>query len=487
MEDGREIVKDSISHTTSLPLYRRTLSHVVTCRQTERLATALARSKRWAAPAVNGTVQSSSSPSHHIQSPKVVPINIKMSYVAFVLLSALIAHATCRIHARQRSATPAASSAWQIVPSTQPKPDNTYSNGAAWRQGLPEDNSAPVPEIFNARDIDIPFRRLQQGKLMYFQEGELNQPGQITDILSPDQYDFANQSACGIPDSAFFQSKVAIHPYWLKYAPDGLGLNRRHDLLFPPLSLPNWSELHHVQLNPFPFACVIKGMPADLEAHQLKQTGYCMQDVCINFIRNDWQNDMINKVTDICCTDVNDPSCCHTPNDIKIDRTKALVLYGYSGKQPKDVPALSGAKYPEPANWIFSKCWAEAIVQPAYADNWWSDPLMPADQKWQAQQDTAQHANNQQTYPAKGWATYPMGGYMGRDPQSITDWQQGDPTPPWTPVAGGKGFGGSSAGSGGGATAAGNKTSADAGVDGPNGGGVQAVSNSSGNIISPMF
>ena len=62
---------------------------------------------------------------------------------------------------------------------------------------------------------------------MYFKEGELNVPGAITDQWNPGQYDFANQSACGIPDSAFLNSKVAIHPYWLKYAPDDLGLNRK--------------------------------------------------------------------------------------------------------------------------------------------------------------------------------------------------------------------------------------------------------------------
>ena len=75
---------------------------------------------------------------------------------------------------------------------------------------------------------------------------------------------------------------------------------------------------------------------------------------------------------------------------------------------------------------------------------------------------------------------------MGRDPQPITDWRQGDPTPPWTPVAGGKGFGGSSAGSGGAAAAAGNETDVDAGVHGSNGGGVQPVSSSSGNITSQI-
>ena len=84
-----------------------------------------------------------------------------------------------------------------------------------------------------------------------------------------------------------------------------------------------------------------------------------MQDVCINFVRQDWTNDMILKVTDICCTDPNDPSCCATPNDIKIDRTKAQILYGFSGQDVSNVPQLSGSKYPEPAFWFFSKCWDE--------------------------------------------------------------------------------------------------------------------------------
>ena len=65
---------------------------------------------------------------------------------------------------------------------------------------------------------------------MFFKEGELNSPGAITDQWKPGQNDFANQSACGIPDNAFFNSKVAIHPYWLKYAPDGLGLDRMRSL-----------------------------------------------------------------------------------------------------------------------------------------------------------------------------------------------------------------------------------------------------------------
>ena len=116
---------------------------------------------------------------------------------------------------------------WQPVPLVNPKEDNTYNSPGPWRPGLPPDSGDIGPEIYNARSIDIPFGRLHQGNMMYFKEGELNVPGAITDQWTPGQYDFANQSACGIPDSAFLNSKVAIHPYWLKYAPDDLGLNRK--------------------------------------------------------------------------------------------------------------------------------------------------------------------------------------------------------------------------------------------------------------------
>ena len=71
-----------------------------------------------------------------------------------------------------------------------------------------------------------------------------------------------------------------------------------------------------------------------------------MQDVCISFITEQWSQDMILKVADVCCTDVNDPSCCHTPNDIKIDRTKAQILEGFSGKDQESTPQLSGAEFP---------------------------------------------------------------------------------------------------------------------------------------------
>ena len=60
---------------------------------------------------------------------------------------------------------------------------------------------------------------------MFFSSGELNTPTGDTDQwintpATPTQngIDSANQSACGIPDNAFSGSKVAIHPYFLKYA-----------------------------------------------------------------------------------------------------------------------------------------------------------------------------------------------------------------------------------------------------------------------------
>ena len=56
-----------------------------------------------------------------------------------------------------------------------------------------------------------------------FPQGQLNDPNSYTDQWTPNVYDFANQSACGIPDNACLQGKAAIHPYFLKYA----GLDRK--------------------------------------------------------------------------------------------------------------------------------------------------------------------------------------------------------------------------------------------------------------------
>ena len=79
-------------------------------------------------------------------------------------------------------------------------------------------------------------------------------------------------------------------------------------------------------------------------------TGYCMQDVCISFWKQDGKSDMMLKVTDICSTDPSSPTYCASPSDIKIDRTKAKIVYGLG-----DVP--KGNEYPEPVWWFFMKCW----------------------------------------------------------------------------------------------------------------------------------
>ena len=81
--------------------------------------------------------------------------------------------------------------------------------------------------------------------------------------------------------------------------------------------------------------------------------GYCMQDVCISFWKEDGSQDMMLKVTDICSTDPNDPSHCASPVDIKIDRTKASIMEGAA----LDSPAITGNAYPDKVWWFFTKCW----------------------------------------------------------------------------------------------------------------------------------
>ena len=75
-----------------------------------------------------------------------------------------------------------------------------------------------------------------------------------------------------------------------------------------------------------------------------------MQDVCISFWQKNGKSDMMLKVTDICSTDPSDPTYCAGPADIKIDRTKAKILYGLN-------EAPQGNQYPEPVWWFFMKCW----------------------------------------------------------------------------------------------------------------------------------
>lgn len=106
---------------------------------------------------------------------------------------------------------------FQIVPSTA-KPPNTFHNGAPQLVAEPGKSTDIPSEVYGLRSIDIPFGRLYRGDMKYFSQGQLNTPNGLSDKWLPGQNDYANQSACGIPDNAFSISKVAIHPYFLKYA-----------------------------------------------------------------------------------------------------------------------------------------------------------------------------------------------------------------------------------------------------------------------------
>ncbi|MCJ1366320.1 hypothetical protein MMC16_005448 [Acarospora aff. strigata] len=277
----------------------------------------------------------------------------------------------------------------QSYPGSAPASDS-FSNGKPILIGIPDDTSNMPPAVYGARPIDLPFNRLYHGNIKFFPTGQLNTPDKDTDAWGSAN-DNAEQSACGIPDNAFYNAKVAIHPYFLKYA----GLDR-----------------------------------------------YCMQDVCISFWKEDGTSDMMLKVTDICSTDPNDPTHCATPADIKIDRAKAKVMQGLSS-DPK------GNQYPEKVWWFFMKCWADGLAQPAYQSpsNWFTTPALPNNLKWAQDSATKQYSNNQVAYAAKGWPTYPNGAYNPkRDSETsppISDWVPGQ-EPAWSPIAGGKGFSGGS-------------------------------------------
>ena len=89
----------------------------------------------------------------------------------------------------------------------------------------------------------------------------------------------------------------------------------------------------------------------------------------------------------------------------------------------------------------------QALVQPAYKDNWFAKPALPNNLKWSQDTVTQQMLNNNISYPQQkpAWSKYPNGAY---NPQyddyispPITDWDSSQPDPIWCPVAGGKGWG----------------------------------------------
>lgn len=232
---------------------------------------------------------------------------IKMLSSNLLLLLAAVSLATGRVVKREDPP-------FQHVP-TSAKPDNTFHVGTE-QKGGPPDSTVKPDAMYGARSIDLPFGRLQHGKMKFFGAGQLNTPAGKTDEWAPGKNDRASQSACGIPDSAFHISKVAIHPYWLKFAP----LER-----------------------------------------------YCMQDVCISFWNEETeqlkQSDMILKVTDICSTDPNDPTACLTPYDIKVDRAKVSIMehLNLQGMPPwQEQAALNGTEFTAGGTWwFFMKCWAD--------------------------------------------------------------------------------------------------------------------------------
>ena len=176
------------------------------------------------------------------------------------------------LYARQDSGDPGL----QDIPSTG-KADNTFSNGLPDAANFPSSDATP-PAVYGNRTIDLPFGRLyvrilrfdtilsaeptrgvslrtflsmfplqsllyapwsnpktnseiflQHGNLKLFPAGQLNSPSTDHDLWQPQGQDSATQSACGIPDNAFSISKVAIHPYFLKYA----DLSRKLEHLAP--------------------------------------------------------------------------------------------------------------------------------------------------------------------------------------------------------------------------------------------------------------
>ena len=124
---------------------------------------------------------------------------------------------------------------WQPIPSAQPKPDNTYADKSIPQlMTEPPIDDTDVNPVYGVHPTDIHMGRLHFGAVKFFGPGQLNTPDGWTDDFQQNVNDYANQSACGIPDNAFYISKVAIHPYHLKYAPEGLGLSRKS----PVASLP---------------------------------------------------------------------------------------------------------------------------------------------------------------------------------------------------------------------------------------------------------
>ena len=130
-----------------------------------------------------------------------------VSAIFFSVLAATIASTAAQVQSYPANAK---------APGTFASKDNPKRTGEP-----PYTDEIPDP-IYGVRDIDIPFFRPFVGHMNFFSEGELNTPAGDRDVWGPENDD-ARQSACGIPDNAFFSSKFAIHPHFLEFA----GLDRK--------------------------------------------------------------------------------------------------------------------------------------------------------------------------------------------------------------------------------------------------------------------
>jgi len=68
----------------------------------------------------------------------------------------------------------------QAVPDTG-KPDNTFNNGVAQVNVKSTSSSDLAPELYQPREIDIPFGWMFHGDVSMFPRGQLNEPTTTTD------------------------------------------------------------------------------------------------------------------------------------------------------------------------------------------------------------------------------------------------------------------------------------------------------------------
>ena len=119
---------------------------------------------------------------------------------------------------------------YQPHPTTANDP-GTFCNGQDLLVGYDPDTLQIPPDIYAPREIDIPFHRVFYGQANFYKT--TNKPDTDSGIWGA-EYDNANQTACGIPTNSYWGQQVAIHPYFLKYAP----LDRK---ILP--------DLHHIFAN----------------------------------------------------------------------------------------------------------------------------------------------------------------------------------------------------------------------------------------------